>query len=44
MQSGKLRGGLSASQVQFLLLPEALRALGRTLAFKITAEEIVVQF
>jgi histidine phosphotransferase ChpT len=44
MQSGKLRSGLSASQVQFLLLPEALRALGRALAFKIASDQIVVQF
>lgn len=44
MLSARARPAISASQVQFLLLPEVLADMGRTLAFKLAPKRITVRF
>jgi histidine phosphotransferase ChpT len=44
MQSPRTRPQVTASQVQFLLLPDALADLGRSLALKLTPTRIVARF
>lgn len=44
MLSARLRPQVTASQVQFLLLPDALAELGRKLALKLGPDQIIARF